>query len=164
MLFEIVLGLELSSCMGVSYTNQVFWGSDLQEWLSVNESRGSRVMYGRNHWSIFFSFAIWMIWKSRNQVIFSGKAQNPKLPFEIENLCTEFMCCVSSPRCPVPRVVVTCRWEKPPKGWIKLNMDGCALGSTGLAGCGGVVRDSHGKWISGFSRRIGTTDSFVAEL
>ena len=64
----------------------------------------------------------------------------------------------------MPRVVVTCRWEKPPKGWIKLNMDGCASGSTGLAGCGGVMRDSHRELISGFSRHVGTTNSFVAEL
>ncbi|KAL0002935.1 hypothetical protein SO802_016716 [Lithocarpus litseifolius] len=34
----------------------------------------------------------------------------------------------------------------------------------GLAGCGGVVRDSHGDWMCGFSRHIGITNSFVAEL
>ena len=150
--------------LGVSYINQSFWGNNLQEWLNVNGSRGSRVMYGRNHWSTLFSFAVWMFWKSRNQAVFTGKAQSPKLYYEIENMCTEFMYCVSSPRCPVQRVVVTCRWEKPLEGWIKLNTDGCALGSMGLAGCGGVVRDSHGEWISGFSRHIGTTNSFVAEL
>ena len=127
-------------------------------------SKGGKVMYVRNHWSILFSFAIWMIWKGRNQTVFSGKAQNLKLSTEIENLYTEFMYCASSPRCPVPRVVVACHWEKPPEGWIKLNTDGCAAGSMGLAGCGGVVRDSHGEWISGFSRHIGITNSFVAEL
>ena len=41
--------------------NQAFWGSDLQEWLTMNGSRGSRAMYGKNHWSMCFSFAIWMI-------------------------------------------------------------------------------------------------------
>ena len=127
-------------------------------------SKGSRVMYGRNHWSIIFSFAIWMIWKDRNQMVFSGKAKNLKLLIEIENLFTEFLYCASSPRCPVPRVVVACRWKKPPEGWIKLNTDGCAAGSMGLASCGGVVRGSHGEWISGFSRHIGTTNNFVAEL
>ena len=127
-------------------------------------SKGGKVMYVRNHWSILFSFAIWMIWKGRNQTVFSGKAQNLKLSTEIENLYTEFMYCASSPRCPVPRVVVACHWEKPPEGWIKLNTDGCAAGSMGLAGCGGVVRDSYGEWISRFSRHIGITNSFVAEL
>ena len=127
-------------------------------------SKGGKVMYVRNHWSILFSFAIWMIWKGRNQTVFSGKAQNLKLSTEIENLYTEFMYCASSPRCPVPRVVVACHWEKPPEGWIKLNTDGCAAGSMGLAGCGGVVRDSYGEWISRFSRHIGITNSFVVEL
>ena len=150
--------------LGVSYMNQAFWGSDLQEWLTMNGSRGSRAMSGKNHWSMCFSFAIWMIWKSRNQAMFSSKAQNSKLSSEIENLCTEFMYCASSPRCPVPRMVVACRWEKPAEGWFKLNTDGCATGSTGLVGCGGVVHDSHGEWISRFSRHIGTTNSFVDEL
>ena len=48
---------------------------------------------------------------------------------------------------------------KTPEGWMKLNSDGCAARSSGLAGCGGVVQDRFGDWISGFSRRI-----FVAEL
>ena len=60
--------------LGVSYTNQAIWGSDLQEWLTMNGSRGSRAMSGKNHWSMCFSFAIWMIWKSRNQAMFSSKA------------------------------------------------------------------------------------------
>ena len=47
--------------LGVSYMNHAFWGCDLQEWLTKNGSRGSRAMFGKNQWSMFFSFAIWMI-------------------------------------------------------------------------------------------------------
>ena len=32
------------------------------------------------------------------------------------------------------------------------------------AGCGGVVRDEHGNWVAGFTRHIGITDIFAAEL
>ena len=32
------------------------------------------------------------------------------------------------------------------------------------AGCGGLVRDEHGNWIGGFTRYIGSTNSFIAEL
>ena len=32
------------------------------------------------------------------------------------------------------------------------------------AGCGGVVRDEHGNWVAGFTRHIGATNSFAAEL
>ena len=49
-------------------------------------------------------------------------------------------------------------------GWKKLNTDGSIFGSFGQAGCGGVVRDEHGNWIVGFTRHIGTTNCFVAEL
>lgn len=35
---------------------------------------------------------------------------------------------------------------------------------SGLAGCGGLVRDDQGGWLAGFSKRIGITNSFVAEL
>ena len=33
-----------------------------------------------------------------------------------------------------------------------------------MAGCGGVVRDDTGMWLIGFSRSIGRTNSFAAEL
>ena len=55
-------------------------------------------------------------------------------------------------------------WEKPPPGWAKLNTDGAAVGSSGLAGCGGLIRDENGAWVAGFSRNIGSTTSFAAEL
>ncbi|KAK9987636.1 hypothetical protein SO802_027875 [Lithocarpus litseifolius] len=55
-------------------------------------------------------------------------------------------------------------WEKLPKGWLKLNTDGSVEGGNGLACCGGVIRDAVGQWVRGFSRRIGTTNAFAAEL
>jgi len=61
-------------------------------------------------------------------------------------------------------IIKRVRWEKTPHGWVKLNTDGAAAGNTGLAGCGGLLRDEHGNWLAGFARRIGTTTSFVAEL
>ena len=88
---------------------------------------------------MLFSFAIWIIWKSRNQSVFFSKAQKPNLASDIVYQTTEFMYYVSSPRNLIRRVVITCRWERPPEGWIKLNFDGCVAGSLELAGCGGVM-------------------------
>lgn len=53
---------------------------------------------------------------------------------------------------------------KPPEGWVKLNTDGSVDGDSGLACCGGVIRDAEGQWLRGFSKKIGTTTSFAAEL
>ena len=47
---------------------------------------------------------------------------------------------------------------------MKFNTDGSALGNPGRAGGGGVIRDHLGHWIKGFSRALGTTNSFIAEL
>ena len=48
--------------------------------------------------------------------------------------------------------------------WVKLNTDGSTQGNLGLAGCGGLLRDCHGNWISSFARAIGLTSSLAAEL
>lgn len=56
------------------------------------------------------------------------------------------------------------RWERPDDGRMKLNTDGAASVSLGLAGAGGVIIDDRGNWVVGFSRKIGKTNSFVAEI
>ncbi|KAK8597004.1 hypothetical protein V6N12_065481 [Hibiscus sabdariffa] len=40
--------------------------------------------------------------------------------------------------------------EAPPQHWCKVNVDGARSSSSGMASCGGVVRDVHGKWLIGF--------------
>ena len=47
---------------------------------------------------------------------------------------------------------------------MKLNTDGSFARNSGITGCGGVVRDEHGRWVRGFARHIGLITSFVAEL
>ena len=43
-------------------------------------------------------------------------------------------------------------------------MDGASLGNLGKVGGGGLIRNSEGRWIRGFSRSIGYTTSVLAEL
>ena len=52
---------------------------------------------------------------------------------------------------------------EPSNGWIKLNTDGSSLGNPRLAGGGGVLRDEHGNRMTGFSRKIGITTSYLAK-
>ena len=56
------------------------------------------------------------------------------------------------------------RWEKPDIGWVKLNTNGSFSDLLNAAGYGGLIRDDQGNWIGGFSRHIGNTDSFLAEI
>lgn len=47
---------------------------------------------------------------------------------------------------------------------MKLNTNGSSNGNSGLAGCGGVVRDDAGRWIIHFSKCIDITSNFATEL
>ncbi|XP_058775278.1 uncharacterized protein LOC131649534 [Vicia villosa] len=54
-------------------------------------------------------------------------------------------------------------WCTPKHGFVKLNIDG-AHDHNGLSGSGGIIRDSHGTWIGGFSNCIGSCSPLMAEL
>ena len=56
------------------------------------------------------------------------------------------------------------RWEKPDSGWVKLNTDGSTFDLLNVVGCGGLIRDDQGNWLGRFSRHIGHTNSFIAEV
>nr|GMD70526.1 putative ribonuclease H-like domain-containing protein [Ipomoea batatas] len=55
------------------------------------------------------------------------------------------------------------RWIKPMDGWYKLNTDGSRDAQSGKIGCGGVLRDSNGDWIWGFSCNLGEGSIMEAE-
>ena len=62
------------------------------------------------------------------------------------------------------RVPTPIKWKPLDSGWAKLNTDGASLGNPGIAGGGGLIRDSDGGWVGGFARAIGYTTSVQAEL
>lgn len=47
------------------------------------------------------------------------------------------------------------RWEKPRDGWVALNTNGSVDGKKRRVGSRGVLRDWNGKWLTGFSLRLG---------
>ena len=56
------------------------------------------------------------------------------------------------------------RWLKPATGWLKLNTDGSMVGDSGVVGCGGLIRDSNGLWITGFAKPTIAFSSLAAKL
>ncbi|GKV12610.1 hypothetical protein SLEP1_g23732 [Rubroshorea leprosula] len=56
------------------------------------------------------------------------------------------------------------KWIKPPPSFLKLNTDGSAIDNPGKDARGGLIRDSWGNWILGFSKRIGWSSILLAEL
>jgi len=49
-------------------------------------------------------------------------------------------------------------------GWVKLNIDGVAQGSPGLAACGGIFRGSCGEYIGGFTAFLGIHTTLYVEI
>jgi hypothetical protein len=52
----------------------------------------------------------------------------------------------------VKRDIIFIGWKRPLNRWGKLNCDGSQnKNSIGFVGCGGLLRDSNGRWIKGYS-------------
>lgn len=97
-------------------------------------------------------------------MVFRNKGPNPHLVKSIFQQVTKFYFYAYPSRTPRRLVLKDIRWERPPRGWVKLNIDGSSLGNPGTVEGGGLVRDDSGYWLTGFSQRIGITSSFMLEL
>ena len=91
--------------LGVRWDDHNFWSDGLHKWLEFNRKIGRCRDGCVSPWRTTFLFAIWFIWKSRNQMVFNGKIQNPRLATEITNRALEFTCCAASISNPNRRVM-----------------------------------------------------------
>ncbi|XP_039053503.1 uncharacterized protein LOC120195598 [Hibiscus syriacus] len=55
-------------------------------------------------------------------------------------------------------------WTRPPTGWIKGNSDGAVRTCDNMAAAGGILRNSKGECIFGFTRSLGRCSILTAEL
>lgn len=55
-------------------------------------------------------------------------------------------------------------WTTPPPGWLALNLDGAFIRPLGLSTASGVIQDSNGEWLSGFTIRLGRFIAYQVEL
>lgn len=110
-----------------------------------------------------FPIAVWFLWKHRNKVCFDNTLLNLVLHKSCFNQALEYFYGVGKIRSQNPRVTVPIRWLKPPINWLKLNTDGASIGNLRKVGGDGVIRDSAGRWVKGFSQSIGFATSVMAE-
>ena len=150
--------------LGRQVTNPFFSIQNLQEWLSSNAKSGQQHSSGPVPWFQVFLFAIWMIWKDRNQLVLRNKSLNPNLDKAILHRAMEFVFCACNQPAAKRMILKSIRWEKLNEEWLTLNTDSSATGSDGLAEGGGLIRDGNGTWLIGFARKIRTATSFLAEL
>ncbi|CAA0816163.1 Polynucleotidyl transferase- ribonuclease H-like superfamily protein [Striga hermonthica] len=144
-----------------------FFALELRQWMGYNLCSGDA--NDIEDWSCTFGVTIWRIWHGRNCHIFRNEE------FHVGNRLREVNMHVMGIKAAIlhgekilgdstTRVSRMIRWIAPPEGWFKMNSDGAFNASTGMATAGGLIRNSYGQWVRGFTMNIGFTTVAGAEL
>lgn len=144
-----------------------FFSLGFHSWLEWNLTTSGIGCIDSN-WSIYFGVAIYELWKDRNSFVFSRLAslganllfivlQETKF-IEEQRIKPSLHCTFKEKR------LVHIAWTPPPPGCFKFNIDGSHLRSAGSSACGGLVRDSDGRFVKGFYCRVGSGNAIWAEL
>ena len=108
--------------------------------------------------------AVWSLWLRRNNIVF-GRTSTPRdLQEQTSTRVAEVAYLGITEKQSPGRIRIQVKWLLPPLNWFKLNSDGSSMGNSGLAGGGGIIRDSFGRWVKGYVRAIGATASVATEL
>jgi len=115
------------------------------------------------HSSLFLA-DLWWTWRYRNLMCLSQETWSlPRINFHIHN--TVDVIEAAFHYAPVQHTERMVRWNKNNCNCIVLNVDGSCLGSPIRAGYGGIICNSAGFFLEGFSGFIATTtDILFAEL
>ncbi|KAK2368688.1 hypothetical protein QL285_081866 [Trifolium repens] len=135
---------------------EFFSNSDAYDWLKLGAT-GSQ--------SLLFSAGVWWCWRHRNLVCLNNETWSlSRLSFNIRAMVETFRICfspVSNDRL-VDRHI---KWNNNNYSCAILNVDGSCLGSPIRSGFGGIIRNSFGHYLAGFSGFIPeTSDILLVEL
>ena len=76
--------------LGQQRLNQRFYSQELRDWLISNANLKAPFIANGIPSNVVFSFAVRLIWKQRNQVVFNHKSPNPNICRLIKMQATEF--------------------------------------------------------------------------
>lgn len=147
--------------MGTPISKRATFNLPLEEWIRLN------CMAHEQHelsipWKIIFPHALWFLWRQRNNIAFDGGSTDSSLHHLCLQRAAELFAVLQVKHNP-PKNLISIRWELPSCGWTKLNTDGLANGWPGRAGAGGLIRDDYGRWMRGFRRNLGISNSMLVE-
>ena len=134
-------------------------------------------------WSSAIINGVWVIWRTRNATIFEDVEPNihsalrmlwraikdtnffrfGKMFNMVDELRILHLLNIKGIPGLAPRIVCVV-WQPPPMGWIKVNIDGSAMGTPGAAGSGGIFRNASAFPRGSFAFSMGSTFAYMAEL
>ena len=140
----------------LGFTNHVFYSEAIAHgWVKINASGA--------HSTIFLA-GLWWMWRHRNQMCLSHETWSlTQIHFRIQSSAKMIKSTSHTATAPpLDRMVL---WNNGNFSCFVLNVDGSCLGTPTRAGYGGIIRNSAGLYLSGFSGYIAaTTDILFAEL
>lgn len=142
----------------------MFFSLPIQQWVDMNLANPPWARIENMGWDTFFVAALDKIWYWRNKQMWDPEFVYPRKPIsEIHRSVAEVLDALAFQQTLNSKRIVV-KWQAPPNGVFKVNVDGASNGSLRRAAVGGVVRDDGGNWIRGFACRIGNVDALRAEL
>ena len=119
----------------------------------------------KEYWRVCFGVAVWRLWFWRNNFLFNhGSWESGFIATDIKARTQEILRCIHQPlHGNQQRVETMIRWKALIWPCVSLNTDGAMKGS-GYAGAGGLIRDSNGNWLMGFTVNLGMCSVLSVEL
>lgn len=90
---------------------------------------------------------------------YTSKVSSPSISDFV--LLKNFNVNINPPRALTIKEVI---WQPPIFDWVKCNTDGAASGISGLAGAGGIFRDSYADHLGSFTLKVENGNALKAEL
>ncbi|KAK2382454.1 TMV resistance protein N [Trifolium repens] len=142
-----------------------FYNSNLEDWICMNLHKDlGKVTDVR--WGNVWAIDCHVLWLWRNRECHGDTRVRPTQLWQtILNMVQQYQQADTNNIALLAhhKVEVPIGWNRPEGDWIKLNTDGASRRNNS-AGCGGLLRNSNGQWLGGFSRHLGTCNAYIAEL
>lgn len=136
-----------------------------EDWIDANITCKMKIPNYRLDWAATFTILCWHIWTSRNQVVFERRTRTTADHLRIiKIMLQEAEMLIESKNQLRLRQEIMIGWSEPPTEWVKVNVDGSALGNPGQSAAGGLCHDKDGNWLFGFNIKMGNGSAYQAEV
>nr|XP_016462522.1 PREDICTED: probable protein phosphatase 2C 28 isoform X3 [Nicotiana tabacum] len=114
-------------------------------------------------WEDIYTLCFWHIWLNRNNNNINNISNDISVKMTLSK-AAEFKYLTGNKHSSLNTINFSIRWQKPSMGSFKLNCDSAYINNTNVGGLGGVIRNSHGKWMVGFQKLTNVISNTHAEL